>query len=106
MNEQAWIHKMTDADEEFATKLLQDSWQVPGPPINKYQLANILANIGMELRTHVGQSQGVLWHAQRYLDMEDWLNAEREGGNVELDPPDRTPPSLFAQLRGWFRDFY
>ncbi len=97
-------YKITDADEKFATKLLQDAWRVEGPPISKYVLANILANLGLELRTHAAETHGVLWYAQRYLVMEEWLNTSREGGNVELEPPIRTPPSLVRRFRWWIRD--
>jgi len=93
---------MTEADKKFATELLQSAWHGEGPPISRYVLGHILNDLGTELRSHLGQPHGIIWHYQRYIDMATWLNTTREP-DEELEPLIEHPTPL-QRLRWWLFD--
>lgn len=99
-----WLHRNSSEDEDFADRLLQNARAhfSQQPPITKYQLADILTAIGVDLRDRArdraGDNEGLLWNAQRLIDLGGYLNATQEGDDPEPSAP---PAPLWRRL--WWR---
>lgn len=97
----AWRHKNSEADNDFARRLLLRVREVfpQRYPLSTWQLADVLTEIGMELKGHTETDP--LWYAQRYIDLGAYLNDFEVAG--DLEPVERPEVPRWARLWCWLR---
>jgi len=96
-----WLHKNSDEDTRFVTRLLLRTREVfpQQYPLSSWQLADILTQIGMELKGHTETDPQ--WYAQRYIDLGAYLNQHEVASGLEPVYRPHVPP-LF-RLWYWLR---
>lgn len=96
-----WLHKNSDEDTKFAVRLLlhvRDNFPQKYP-LSSWQLADVLTEIGMELKGH--NETDPQWYAQRYIDLAGWLNQLEVAGGLEPVYRPHVPPLI--RLWYWLR---
>jgi hypothetical protein len=93
--DQQSVSDPTTVDHEFARRLLSWVWRQHGvgPRLDRWVLATLLEQIGVQLRERAGGDETLLRLARECVDTGGWCSSplEEAGWSMEIPPADPVP---------------